>query len=191
MHILGGDNYLFFVLSRDSKQVTRDDINADDDNCSLVGFKMIKLNAMQLHKIFSHAESTYPEECCGVILGELGDRQKIVVEIIPTQNAWNPETAGDFDEDDIEYSRKRRYTIAPREMLKLQKTARERNLNIIGIFHSHPDYPAIPSEFDREYAWQEYSYIITSVEKGKANDINSWVLDDNRQFQQEEVRISE
>ena len=176
-------------MNRYSKQLTGDDINVHDHDKRFVRFKMIKLNAIQLQKILSHAESTYPEECCGVILGELRDRQKVVVEIVSTQNVWNPETAGDFVEENIEYSRKRRYTIAPREMLRLQKEARERNLNIIGIFHSHPDYPATPSEFDREYAWQEYSYIIASVEKGIARNINSWVLDDNRKFQPEEMRL--
>lgn len=150
---------------------------------------MIQLNKKHLQTIFTHAESTYPEECCGVILGYLCDRGKTVVEIIPTENAWNPDTAADFAEDDINHSRQRRYTIAAREMLRLQKSARESNLNIIGIFHSHPDYPAIPSEFDRNCAWQEYSYIIVSVQKGQAGDINSWVIDDNSQFQQEEVKV--
>ncbi|MGB3656069.1 MAG: M67 family metallopeptidase [Rivularia sp. (in: cyanobacteria)] len=149
---------------------------------------MIQLNKQHLQTIFSHAESTYPEECCGVIFGHICSDRKTVVEIIPTENAWNPDTAGDFADDDITYSKKRRYTIAPQDMLHLQKSAREKNLNIIGIFHSHPDYPAIPSEFDRNYAWQEYSYIIVSVQKGQAGDINSWVLDDNSVFEQEELR---
>ncbi|MEO1375361.1 MAG: M67 family metallopeptidase [Cyanobacteria bacterium J06635_10] len=149
---------------------------------------MIQLNFEHLQIIKSHAESTYPEECCGVILGDIDGDRKTVVEIIPTQNAWNSETAGDFPKDDITYSRKRRYTIAPQDMLQLQKSARERNLNIIGIFHSHPDYPAIPSEFDRNCAWQEYSYIIVSVQKGQAGDINSWVLDENSVFVPEVVR---
>ncbi|WP_414619223.1 Mov34/MPN/PAD-1 family protein [Calothrix sp. CCY 0018] len=150
---------------------------------------MIQLNKQNLQIIFSHAESTYPEECCGVILGHLDSDRKTVVEIIPTQNAWNRETAGDFQDSDIESSRKRRYTIAPREMLQLQKSSRDKNLSIIGIFHSHPDYPATPSEFDRNCAWQEYSYIIVSVQKGRAGDMNSWMLDDNSQFQQEEVLV--
>ena len=150
---------------------------------------MIQLNKQNLQIIFSHAQSTYPEECCGVILGHLESDRKTVVEIIPTQNAWNRETASDFQDSDIESSRKRRYTIAPREMLQLQKSSRDKNLNIIGIFHSHPDYPATPSEFDRNCAWQEYSYIIVSVQKGRVGDMNSWMLDDNSQFQQEEVLV--
>ncbi|MGB3637933.1 MAG: M67 family metallopeptidase [Rivularia sp. (in: cyanobacteria)] len=159
---------------------------------------MIQLNKQHLQIIFSHAESTYPEECCGVILGNLESDtrsvkpeayRKTVVEIIPTQNAWNSEAAGDFHSSDGDRSKKRRYTIAPQDMLQLQKASREKNLNIIGIFHSHPDYRATPSEFDRNCAWQEYSYIIVSVQKGRAGDINSWVLDDNSVFQQEELRV--
>lgn len=169
-----------------SRYHSRDGHNSKEFNYQNIS--MIKLNKNHLQIIKSHAESTYPEECCGIILGHLSSDSKTVVEIIPTQNAWNPQ-AGDFPDDDITYSKKRRYTIAPQKMLELQKYSRERNLNIIGIFHSHPDYPGIPSEFDRNYAWQEYSYIIVSVQKGQAGDVNSWVLDDNHQFQQEEVRV--
>ena len=151
---------------------------------------MIQLNTQNLQIIFTHAESTYPEECCGAIVGEQSQESKTVVEVIPTQNAWNRETT-DFPSSDQSHGRERRYTIAPREMLQLQKYSREKNLNIIGIFHSHPDYPATPSEFDRSCAWQEYSYIIVSVIQGRAGEINSWVLDDNSQFQQEEVRVEE
>jgi proteasome lid subunit RPN8/RPN11 len=72
-------------------------------------------------------------------------------------------------------------------MLKAQKDARDRNLDIIGIYHSHPDHPAVPSEFDRAIAWQRYSYVIVSVQQGKTCDLQSWSLDDNCQFQSEEI----
>lgn len=150
---------------------------------------MIELVETHLQIIFNHAQSTYPEECCGVMLGNISDKCKTVVEIIPTQNAWNQETASNFQDNHPNYSKKRRYTIAPQEMLQIQKSARDKNLNIIGIFHSHPDYQAIPSEFDRISAWEEYSYIIVSVQKGQAGEINSWILDGDRQFQQEEIKV--
>jgi proteasome lid subunit RPN8/RPN11 len=76
-------------------------------------------------------------------------------------------------------------------MLKAQKDARDRNLDIVGIFHSHPDHPAVPSEFDRAIAWQQYSYIIVSVQNGLARDLKSWSLDDDDQFQHEEILIVE
>ncbi len=157
---------------------------------------MIQLLATHLQDIFQHAESTYPEECCGILLGSLTETQKTVTEIILTENAWNPDTALDFSDDklsddidkSISLSKRRRYAIAPEVMLKAQKSARDSGINIIGIFHSHPDYPAKPSEFDRNYAWQEYSYIIVSVQNGKAAEINSWVLDSKDKFQTEEIR---
>jgi proteasome lid subunit RPN8/RPN11 len=146
----------------------------------------MNLNPEHIQTIRSHAESTYPEECCGLILGYLDHQTKTVVEIIPTENAWSAES-GNFDNEDNKYSEIRRYAIAPQVMLQVQKAARDKSLNIIGIYHSHPDHPAIPSECDRQYAWPEYSYIIVSVQNGKASELLSWSLDDNHQFQPEAI----
>ncbi len=164
---------------------------------------MIKLQPEHLLTIRTHAESTYPEECCGIIIGYLAALGKTVVEVMPTDNAWSTEAA-DFPGDVEEtrpiaslHSERRRYAIAPQVMLQAQKKAllseaprgsEVRHLNIIGIYHSHPDYPANPSEFDRLYAWQEYSYIIVSVQNGIAADIKSWCLDDSHQFQDEAIQ---
>jgi len=148
---------------------------------------MIRLSQEQLQTIRTHAESTYPDECCGIILGYLAGEGKIVVEVIPTENVWNTEAAAEFAGDRTTESKKRQYAIAPQVMLETQRKARDRSLNIIGIFHSHPDHPAIPSECDRLYAWQGYSYIIVSVQNGKAGELRSWSLDDHHQFQAEEI----
>ncbi|WP_156818171.1 Mov34/MPN/PAD-1 family protein [Mastigocladopsis repens] len=184
---------------------------------------ILKLLPEHLQTICTHAETTYPEECCGIILGYLASEGKTVVKVMPTENAWSAETAADFPRDDtLDYSKRQRYAIvrflprrffqkrlprsegtgqlhgvqlgkrtrfaiAPQVMLQAQKEARDCKLNIIGIYHSHTDHPAIPSECDRQLAWQEYSYIIVSVQKGKASDIKSWLLDDNHQFQQEAI----
>jgi len=147
---------------------------------------VLQLLPKHLQTIYTHAETTYPEECCGIILGNLTSEGKTVVEVMPTENAWNAETAAELPGDDtLDYSKRQRYAIAPQVMLQAQKEARDRKLNIIGIYHSHTDHPAIPSEYDRQLAWQEYSYIIVSVQNGKASDMKSWTLDDNHQFQQE------
>jgi proteasome lid subunit RPN8/RPN11 len=147
---------------------------------------VLQLLPKHLQTIYTHAETTYPEECCGIILGNLTSEGKTVVEVMPTENAWNAETAAELPGDDtLDYSKRQRYAIAPQVMLHGQKEARDRKLNIIGIYHSHTDHPAIPSEYDRQLAWQEYSYIIVSVQNGKASDMKSWTLDDNHQFQQE------
>ncbi|MBW4678200.1 MAG: M67 family metallopeptidase [Desmonostoc geniculatum HA4340-LM1] len=148
---------------------------------------MIRFNEQQLQIIRTHAENIYPEECCGIILGYLGGGGKTTVEVIPTENAWNTEAAAEFSGDRTAESKKWQYTIAPEVMLQAQKQARDRSLSIIGIFHSHPDRPAVPSECDRLYAWQGYSYIIVSVQNGKAAELRSWSLDDTHHFQAEAI----
>ena len=149
----------------------------------------IKLQPQHQQTIFTYAENTYPEECCGIILGHLADNTKTVVEIWPTENAWNAQTAAELPEGKGIITKESRYAIAPRDMLKAQRAARDRTLSIIGIYHSHPNHPAIPSEMDRAIAWAVYSYIIVSVPQGKAADLRSWCLDDTHQFQPEEIII--
>ncbi len=138
----------------------------------------------------THAESTYPEECCGLLLGHLRGDVKTLIEVWPTENSWGEEAGGDFKSIDSaqgKSSKRNRFSIAPIVMLQAQKNARDRHLDIIGIFHSHIDHPAVPSEFDRAIAWQQYSYIIVSVQQGLAGDLKSWNLDDDHQFQPEEI----
>jgi proteasome lid subunit RPN8/RPN11 len=147
---------------------------------------MIKLSQEHLQTIYAHAENMYPEECCGMVLGHLASQSKTVVEVMPTENAWSTEAA-DFPGTHTAESKRRQYAIAPQAMLQAQKEARDRSLNIIGIYHSHPDHPAIPSECDRLYAWQGYSYIIVSVQNGKAGELKSWSLDNSHQFQPESI----
>ena len=116
---------------------------------------------------------------------------KIVAELIPAENAWNEDSAAAFGEMETAgepvTAPERRYTIDPRTFIDAQKYGRSRNLNVIGIYHSHPDHAAIPSEFDRVCAWSQYSYMIVSVNRGKAGDIQNWCLDENHQFQPEEM----
>jgi proteasome lid subunit RPN8/RPN11 len=152
---------------------------------------VIKLNSHHLLKIQTYAERIYPEECCGLLLGQRCGDVKSLIEVLPTENSWDDEVADAFQAIEgsaqLESSKRSRFSIAPVVMLKAQKDARDRNLDIIGIFHSHPDHPAVPSEFDRAIAWQQYSYIIVSVQQGKACDLKSWSLDDNHQFQPEDI----
>ena len=124
-------------------------------------------------------------------MGQRSSDTKTLIEVLPTENSWGDEAEDTFQSSEGSAQRKsskrNRFSIAPIVMLKAQKDARDRNLDIIGIFHSHPDYPAVPSEFDRAIAWQQYSYIIVSVQQGKACDLKSWTLDDDQQFQPEEI----
>ena len=144
----------------------------------------IVISVEQRKMICNHAESVYPEECCGILLGEIAGISKTVIEVIPTINAWNKAAS-----DEVDRNKNSRYSIDPQDIFRAQKRARDLQLDIIGFFHSHPDYPAIPSTCDRSQAWEVYSYPIISVINGKVSDINSWVLDSDGVFQPEEMQI--
>ena len=117
--------------------------------------------------------------------------QKRLVELSPVENKWLSDDAAPSEVESVKaLTKARRYTIDPRDMLLVQKQAREKGLNIIGVYHSHPDNAAIPSECDRAQAWSDYAYIIVSVNAGKAIDIRNWTLDVNRQFQSEAMNVS-
>lgn len=147
---------------------------------------VLNICASDIQSIRTHAANTYPEECCGLLLGKVNNDQKSVVAVVSTENAWNAE-APEWQDDAINHGKIDRYAIAPQEMLNIQREARDRNLDIIGIYHSHPNHPAIPSECDRIYAWQHYSYIIVSVNNGECDDLQNWSLDDCHQFQPEAI----
>ena len=154
---------------------------------------MLRVAAEHIRAICAHAQSTYPQECCGLLLGKLSQDGKILIDAIATENVWSAQAVESFSQIDTKWqlsdNKSTHYTIAPEEILRVQKESRDRQLDIIGIYHSHPDHPAIPSEFDRVCAWQAYSYIIVSVPQGKADELQSWCLDDNHQFQPQEIIV--
>lgn len=123
---------------------------------------MIPRHSMAIER---HAEAAYPEECCGVLIGRpLGDEPGHLVEqILPARN-------------DHEEGRDRRFVISPEVVLAAHKQARAKGQEVIGYYHSHPDHPARPSAFDREHAWPGVSYLIVSVDRGKAGELKSWRL---------------
>jgi proteasome lid subunit RPN8/RPN11 len=149
----------------------------------------IVINHIQLQVIHQHAETIYPEECCGILLGKIDKFTKTVVEVIPTMNIWESAASIDPLNSDAATTRTKtsRYTIPPQDILQAQKRGRDLDLNIVGFFHSHPDYPATPSVCDRDLAWYVYSYPIVSVVNGKVSEIKSWVLDDKGAFQLEVI----
>lgn len=147
---------------------------------------MLIISSDRLQSITNHAEHSYPRECCGLLLGTQGGDSKTVVEVWPAENAWRDE-AEEYWPEDNDLTEERRYAIAPELMLKAMKEGRERSLSVIGIYHSHPNNPARPSEFDRLYAWQEYSYLIVSVVGGETREILSWSLGDRHQFKSEKI----
>jgi len=138
----------------------------------------LKISEELLEGIREHGKKAYPNECCGVLLGRIEDSRKSVVELRAMENTR-------------EDSPRNRYLISSRELLEAEKAARARGLDIVGVYHSHPDHPARPSEFDREHAFPWYSYIIVSVHGGKPVDLASWTLRDDRSaFDAEDLRSS-
>jgi len=132
---------------------------------------LLKLRLDHLKQIKAHCIISYPHECCGLLLGKMANEGKILMEVIPTENDWKNQQ-GLFTHITMRKSIKSRsqtdsYSISPRQLIKTQKQAREKNIDIIGIYHSHPNHPAIPSDFDQAVAWQTYSYIIVSVGQKK------------------------
>ncbi len=163
----------------------------------------LKLSADHIQAMNAHAERTYPDECCGLMLGNVQESDtgfaqmnqraessvRVVTTLYPVENSWDQQVATDLQDESP--SKTRRYAIAPEAMLKAMRDARSRNLAIIGIYHSHPDCPAVPSECDRRLAWQHYSYSIISVQQGKTREFYSWRLDVDHQFQPEPLVILE
>ncbi len=137
---------------------------------------MLILSTDDYKKICHYAENSYPIECCGILLGKMAEEGKQVMEVRETPNDWQPES-----------ERNNRFSISPLILLQLQKESREKGIDIIGIYHSHPDHTANASEFDRSLAWPQYSYLILSVTAGKVTDCLCWQLDDLEQFQSEAI----
>lgn len=135
---------------------------------------MIRLTPQHLEAIRDHGRRSYPEECCGALIGSAeGERTVVRVE------------AADNVKDD---ERQRRYLIHPDDVRRLDERARAEDLDIIGFYHSHPDHPARPSDFDREHAWPWYSYIIVPVADGVPGAPRSWRLrEDRTTFDEEEI----
>lgn len=138
---------------------------------------MITIAEKQLSEIRTHGISDYPYECCGLLLGRFGPDGKTVTETFPISNARE------------ESAKRNRFLITPEELLRGEQYARSNNLEVVGFYHSHPDSPAVPSQYDLEHAWPTYSYIIVSTNADRANDLFSWEQEPDRsRFNQEEIQ---
>ena len=125
---------------------------------------MLKLNTSHYQALRRHGEETYPHECCGVLLGQMEGDTRVVTSVVRCGN-----TRADSPHN--------RYNIDPRELIRIQREGRERGEDIVGFYHSHPDHPAMWSATDlAEAHWIGCSYVITSVEEGKAAVTNSFAL---------------
>ena len=123
----------------------------------------------------AHVERAYPEEGAGFLIGHEGE----VKEIVGLSNSRE------------DGARQNRFLFTPDDYLKAELKAESLGLDLIGVFHSHPDCPNVPSEYDREWAQPFFSYIITRVDEGKAVNSRSWkLLEDRSNYEEEEIRIS-
>lgn len=130
---------------------------------------MIAIPAILLRAIHAHAERTYPHECCGALLGRVADDDaRAVVALHEADNRREASAAA------------RRFLIAPDDYRAIERAARAQSLDVLGFYHSHPDHPAHPSDYDRAHAFPWYSYVIVSVRSGTAAETTSWILDDDR-----------
>ena len=130
-------------------------------------------------QIRQHGADTYPHECCGAILGRDGENGRAVLGLLPLTNR----------RDD---SPRNRFHITPEDVQQAEAKGRELRCDLIGWYHSHPDAPARPSDFDRNHAWPWYSYIIVSVQNGEPRDMNSWLLaDDRTHYDLEPIEITD
>jgi proteasome lid subunit RPN8/RPN11 len=129
-----------------------------------------------LERISRDGEQAYPEEGAGLLLGQVEGERRRVVELLAFPNARE---AG---------ARRNRYLITARDMLRGEDTAARLGLDVIGVYHSHPDHPDVPSEFDRDWALPWFSYLITRVDAGQVQGSRSWRLSDDRSaFYEEEL----
>lgn len=128
-----------------------------------------------LEQMNAHVENAYPEEGAGFLIGERGE----VREILALSNSRE------------DGARHNRFLFTAEDYLQAELKAEALGLDLIGVFHSHPDCPNIPSEYDREWAQPYFSYIITRVDNGKAVNSRSWkLLEDRSAYEEEEIKIS-
>jgi proteasome lid subunit RPN8/RPN11 len=148
------------------------------DNGARNGY-ILEISPALLEKIHQDGERKYPEEGAGLLLGSVMENRRTVKEIILAKNIQEPST------------RRRRYAISPYDFAAAEDEAEKGGLELLGVFHSHPDHSDLPSEFDLELAVPWFSYLITSIVEGQAKSSRSWrLLDDRTDFSEEVLEIT-
>ncbi len=128
--------------------------------------------------IVEHGEGGYPNEVCGLLLGSERDAGRIIEATVPVENSF--EAGEQFH----------RFLITPNDMFRAERAARSRELDVLGVYHSHPNAEACPSEYDRDHAaWTAWTYVIVSVREGRAVDLRVWRLREDRSAFDEEPAV--
>ena len=128
----------------------------------------MRISEELLAKMKSHGEETYPEECCGIFMGLDRNGESVVQDVSEINNSQD-------------LNRRRRFLVTPEQYRESEKLADERGMTLLGFYHSHPDHPAIPSDFDTDHALPWFTYIIVSVAKGRAETVTAWGLREGRE----------
>jgi proteasome lid subunit RPN8/RPN11 len=140
----------------------------------------LEISSSLLKHIHRFGEAAYPYEGAGLLLGSANDSGKQVQAILPLSNSRE------------DSARHNRYLLTPKEYLQGEQQAARLGLDVVGVFHSHPDHPNQPSEFDREWAMPWFSYVITTVQAGQASGSRSWLLSEDRQaFDEEPINVTQ
>lgn len=140
---------------------------------------MLEITPQVLEQIQAHGEAAYPEEGAGLLLGQLSGERRQVTAITRLENSRE------------QAARHNRYLLTAEDYLLGEQQATRLGLDVLGVFHSHPDHPNRPSEFDREWAMPWFSYLITSVVAGSATESRAWRLQEDRAgFEEEAIIVS-
>ena len=147
-----------------------------------IGPRRLVLSGDLYRRIQAEGMRSYPNECCGILVGrdvkEGAATRRIVDRLEPGKNAF---------EADEQYHR---FSISPQQLMNAERQAGERGELVLGFYHSHPDHPARPSEYDRQHAWPFYSYVIVAIAKREPGEMTSWQLNEQTEgYDAQEITI--
>jgi proteasome lid subunit RPN8/RPN11 len=138
---------------------------------------MIRFEEEAREKMLEQAKLIFPDECCGFLFGtEDAEGNRLVLEMTAVNNSR-------------EGDKRRRFEIGAKDYMRAERYAAEKDILLLGVYHSHPNHPAIPSEHDRVAAQPYFSYIIVSVMQGNIDHVRSWRLNDEARFEEENTEI--
>lgn len=141
--------------------------------------KPLRLSHHQFGQIKAEGVAAYPNECCGILYGVERDGVRHVTQLEPVPNV--------FDEQEQYH----RFSISGRQLIHADRTAGDRGELVLGFYHSHPDHPARPSEYDREHAWPFYSYVIVAIANREPGEMTSWQLNEQTElFEPQPITVS-
>lgn len=135
---------------------------------------MLKIELQPREEMISDGINSFPDECCGFMFGNENGDERTITKAMIVHNSK-------------EGDKRRRFEISPMDYMNAERYADENGLLLLGVYHSHPNYPSIPSEHDRVVAQPFFSYVIVSVNEGKFNTIQSWRLNESFQFEEEQI----